>query len=127
VIDQIQCKNKKEYGKPISWSVEDHGEYYIIKCLVDVELNPYINFSTSDGVIGVDCNYHHIAWTDVSKDGLTLATGADGDSRNWVHCHAFFGCHTNGRWCTFYMCFYRHIAGRPEMDTSDISYGYSSR
>jgi hypothetical protein len=34
VTDQIQCKNKKAYGKPISWSIKDHGEYYIIKCLV---------------------------------------------------------------------------------------------
>jgi IS605 OrfB family transposase len=75
VIDQIQCKNKKEYGKPISWSVEDHGEYYIIKCLVDVESNPYVNFSTSDGVIGVDCNYNLIAWTDISKDGNFLKSG----------------------------------------------------
>jgi IS605 OrfB family transposase len=75
VTDQIQCKNKKEYGKPISWSVEDHGEYYIIKCLVDIESNPYIHFSTSDGVIGVDCNYNHIAWTDVSKDGNFLESG----------------------------------------------------
>ncbi|TRY21610.1 transposase, partial [Brevibacillus sp. LEMMJ03] len=75
VTDQIQCKNKKEYGKPISWSVEDHGKYYIIKCLVDVESNPYIHFSTSDGVIGVDCNYNHIAWTDVSKDGNFLESG----------------------------------------------------
>jgi hypothetical protein len=69
VTEQIQCKNKKEYGKPISWSIEDHGEYYIIKCLVDIESNPSIHFSTSDGVIGVDGNYNHIAWTNVSKDG----------------------------------------------------------
>jgi IS605 OrfB family transposase len=75
VTDQIQCKNKKEYGKPISWSIEDHGEYYIIKCLVEVESNPSIHFSTSDGVIGVDCNYNHIAWTNVSKDGNFLESG----------------------------------------------------
>jgi IS605 OrfB family transposase len=75
VTEQIQCKNKKVDGKPISWSIEDHGEYYIIKCLVDVESNPSIHFSTSDGVIGVDCNYNHIAWTDVSKDGNFLESG----------------------------------------------------
>jgi IS605 OrfB family transposase len=75
VTEQIQCKNKKEYGKPISWSIEDHGEYYIIKCLVDIESNPSIHFSTSDGVIGVDCNYNHIAWTNVSKDGNFLESG----------------------------------------------------
>jgi IS605 OrfB family transposase len=75
VTEQIQCKNKKEYGKPISWFVEDHGEYYIIKCLVEVESNPSIHFSTSDGVIGVDGNYNHIAWMDVSKDGNSLESG----------------------------------------------------
>jgi IS605 OrfB family transposase len=55
--------------------VEDHGEYYIIKCLVEVESNPSIHFSTSDGVIGVDCNYNYIAWTNVSKDGNLLESG----------------------------------------------------
>jgi hypothetical protein len=35
--------------------------------------------------------------------------------------------HQDGRWGTFYMCFHRHIAGRPERDTSDILYGYFSR
>ncbi|PHF26034.1 hypothetical protein COF72_28745, partial [Bacillus pseudomycoides] len=36
IITQLQCKNKKKQGKPIAWSVEDYGSYYILKCLVDV-------------------------------------------------------------------------------------------
>ncbi len=76
IIDnQKKCKNKKEFGKPISWSVENHGDYYIIKNIVDVESNPSINFSTSDGVIGVDCNVDHFAWADLSKDGNYLDSG----------------------------------------------------
>ena len=67
IENQKNCKNKKEFGKPISWSVEDHGDYYIIKNIVDVESNPCINFSTSDGVIGVDCNVDHFAWADTFK------------------------------------------------------------
>ncbi|PHF51801.1 transposase, partial [Bacillus pseudomycoides] len=40
--------------KPIAWSLEDYGAYYIVKCLVDVPENPQTNYSKSDGVIGVD-------------------------------------------------------------------------
>ncbi|MBU8686489.1 IS200/IS605 family accessory protein TnpB-related protein [Priestia megaterium] len=75
IFRQRNCKDKKANGKPISWSVEDHGDYYIIKCLIDVEEEVLVNFSTSDGVIGVDCNLDHFAWTDVSKDGNLLESG----------------------------------------------------
>ncbi|PHE52001.1 transposase, partial [Bacillus pseudomycoides] len=67
IITQLQCENKKKHGKPITWSVEDYGEYYIVKCLVDVPENPHINYSKSDGVIGVDCNLEHFAWANVTK------------------------------------------------------------
>jgi len=75
VLRQWKCKDKKANGKPISWCVEDHGDYYIIKCLLDVEEEVLVNFSTSGGVIGVDCNVDHFAWTDVSKDGNFLESG----------------------------------------------------
>lgn len=75
VLRQRKCEDKKANGKPISWSVEDHGDYYIIKCLLDVEEEVLVNFSTSDGVIGVDCNVDHFAWTDVSQDGNFLESG----------------------------------------------------
>ncbi|MED2737127.1 IS200/IS605 family accessory protein TnpB-related protein [Bacillus toyonensis] len=75
VSKQRNCKNKKEYGKPITWSVEDYGTYYIIKCIVEVESNLHTNFSTSDGVIGVDCNVDHFAWANVSRDGNYLGSG----------------------------------------------------
>ncbi|WP_338036465.1 IS200/IS605 family accessory protein TnpB-related protein [Neobacillus notoginsengisoli] len=74
ILNQTSCKNKKEFGKPISWSIEGYGGYFIIKCLVDVENKEYINFSTSDGVIGVDLNVDHFAIANVKKDGNLLGT-----------------------------------------------------
>jgi len=76
IITQLQCKNKKKNGKPIAWSVEDHGEYYIAKCLVDVPENPNTNYSKADGVIGVDCNLEHFAWANVTKDGNYKGSGS---------------------------------------------------
>ncbi|MCI0765027.1 IS200/IS605 family accessory protein TnpB-related protein [Bacillus sp. TL12] len=76
ITTQLQCKNKKKYGKPIAWSVEDYGSYYIVKCLVDVPENPHTNYSTSDGVIGVDCNLEHFAWAHVTKDGNYKGSGS---------------------------------------------------
>ncbi|MBO1580755.1 transposase, partial [Bacillus sp. XF8] len=61
ITKQLQCKNKKKHGKSIAWSVEDYGEYYIVKCLVDVPENLHTNYSKADGVIGVDCNLDHFA------------------------------------------------------------------
>ncbi|WP_255266982.1 IS200/IS605 family accessory protein TnpB-related protein, partial [Bacillus cereus] len=76
ITTQLQCKNKKKYGKPISWSVEDYDSYYIVKCLVDIPENPHTNYSTSDGVIGVDCNLEHFAWAHVTKDGNYKGSGS---------------------------------------------------
>ncbi|WP_240523700.1 IS200/IS605 family accessory protein TnpB-related protein, partial [Bacillus cereus] len=76
ITTQLQCKNKKKHGKPIAWSVEDYGSYYIVKCLVDVPENPHTNYSTSDGVISVDCNLEHFAWANVTKDGNYKGSGS---------------------------------------------------
>ncbi|MEY8350401.1 IS200/IS605 family accessory protein TnpB-related protein [Bacillus cereus] len=76
ITTQLQCKNKRKHGKPIAWSVEDYGSYYIVKCLVDVPENPHTNYSTSDGVIGVDCNLEHFAWAHVTKDGNYKGSGS---------------------------------------------------
>ncbi|PEI42103.1 transposase [Bacillus pseudomycoides] len=80
IITQLQCENKKKHGKPITWSVEDYGEYYIVKCLVDVPENPHTNYSKSDGVIGLDCNLEHFAWANVTKDGNYKGSGSLGFS-----------------------------------------------
>ncbi|WP_153038981.1 IS200/IS605 family accessory protein TnpB-related protein, partial [Bacillus cereus] len=46
------------------------------KCLVDVQANSNVNYSKSDGVIGVDCNLSHFAWANVSKDGNYKGSGS---------------------------------------------------
>ena len=47
---------KKEHGDAIAWSVEDHGKYYIFKCILDIPEKANINHSKSDGVLGVVLN-----------------------------------------------------------------------
>lgn len=69
ILKQTNCKNKKENGKPIAWSVEDHGNYYIIKCMVNEDKKETVNYSKSDGIIGVDCNVDHFA-TLIQRDSL---------------------------------------------------------
>lgn len=76
ISTQKNCENKKVYGKPITWSVEEYGTYYIVKCVIDISPNPYVNVSMSGGVIGVDCNVNHYAWTNVSRDGNYLGSGS---------------------------------------------------
>lgn len=69
---QMNLKNKKTFGQPISWSVEDRGDYYIIKCLVGVPPNPYVNHSKDSGVIGVDLNVDHFAVANVNAIGQLI-------------------------------------------------------
>src|SRR5699024_6624575 len=60
-------------AKPISFMVEDHKTYYIIECQLEVNGGP-VNYSLSDGIIGVDSNLDHFAVANVSKDGNLLNT-----------------------------------------------------
>jgi hypothetical protein len=39
---QMNPKDQLKYGKSIGWSLEDHGAYYIVKCLIDVPSAPYL-------------------------------------------------------------------------------------
>ena len=71
---QINCKNKKKFGRPIGWSLEDHGEYYIFKCIVNEEENQYVNFSKSDGIIGIDCNVDHFAVSNINRKGQLISS-----------------------------------------------------
>jgi IS605 OrfB family transposase len=80
---QMNLKDKKKYGKPIGWSLEDHGDYYIVKCLIDVPPAPYLNTSTSTGMVGVDLNVNHIAVANVNDigqcvDAFTLPFNLEG-------------------------------------------------
>jgi hypothetical protein len=74
ILKQTNCKNKKENGKPIAWSVEDHGNYYIIKCMVNEDRKETVNYSKSDGIIGVDCNVDHFAVSDINSKGQLISS-----------------------------------------------------
>lgn len=74
VLTQKNCKDKKKYGKPIAWSIEDHGAYYIFKCIINEETHSQINYSKSDGVIGIDCNVDHFAISNINRKGQLLSS-----------------------------------------------------
>lgn len=59
-------------AKPISFTVEDHKTYYIVKCQLDVENENIITLKNSYGIVGVDCNLDHYALCNVSDDGNLL-------------------------------------------------------
>ena len=59
----------KERRKPIAWTIEDHGDYYIFKVTVDVPKNPYINYYKCSGVIGVDMNFDRAALAETNCHG----------------------------------------------------------
>lgn len=75
IVTQIQCKDKKKFGKPIAWSVEDHKDYYLFKCLVDVPENENKNYSRVDGLLGLDLNVDHIAWSNINNKGQLIQSG----------------------------------------------------
>ncbi|WP_234987476.1 IS200/IS605 family accessory protein TnpB-related protein [Halolactibacillus halophilus] len=79
----MNLKDKLKFGKAIAWSLEDRGDYYIIKCLIDVPATPYLNTSTSTGMVGVDLNVNHIAVANINAigqcvDAFTLPFNLEG-------------------------------------------------
>ncbi|MGM0901744.1 MAG: IS200/IS605 family accessory protein TnpB-related protein [Bacillota bacterium] len=55
--------------------LKGYGDYYIFKCIVDVPENKSENFSKSAGMIGVDLNVDHIAWSNVNSIGQLIKSG----------------------------------------------------
>ncbi len=74
IAAQLSCQDKKKYGQSMGWSIEDHGTYYIIKCIVEEPEHPYLNYSKADGVIGLDLNYNHIAFSHVNGQGQLISS-----------------------------------------------------
>ena len=73
--DRLVKNNKdKICKKPITYSVEDKGKYYIIKCHLEEEHEKLTNYSLADGVIGVDTNLGFFSVSNVSEDGNLLST-----------------------------------------------------
>ena len=66
---------KRKQGNPVAWSVEDHGEYYIFKCILDIPEIDCINHSRADGLLGVDLNVDHIAWSNINSKGQLVKSG----------------------------------------------------
>jgi len=60
---------QNERRKPIAWTIEDHGDYYIFKITVDLPNNPYVNYYKGSGVIGVDMNFDHAALAEINHCG----------------------------------------------------------
>lgn len=73
---QMNCRDKKKNGKPIAWAIEDHGDYYIFKCITDIEVNPQTSYAKSDGVMGIDCNVDHFAIANINAKGQLLTSHA---------------------------------------------------
>jgi IS605 OrfB family transposase len=71
----LNTEDRKKFGKPISWKIEDHVKYYIFKATVIFPSKENINYSKADGVISFDKNYDHIAWTEVNKEGNLIDSG----------------------------------------------------
>ncbi|WP_226670617.1 IS200/IS605 family accessory protein TnpB-related protein [Metabacillus litoralis] len=71
----MSTKMKKEHGNAVAWSIEDHGEYYIIKCILSIPENNEKNHSKSEGLVGVDLNVDHIAWSNINEKGQLIKSG----------------------------------------------------
>lgn len=63
--------NQKKRGLPITYSLEDKGKYYIIKCSLKEE-EQILNYSKADGVIGVDTNLGFYSVCETNAEGTPL-------------------------------------------------------
>ena len=73
--DRLVKSNKdKQCNKPITYSIEDKGKYYIIKCHLEELQNNITNYSLADGVIGVDTNLGFFSISNVDANGNLLNT-----------------------------------------------------
>lgn len=74
--------------KPVAWEIEDKGEFYIIKAVVELPKKD-VNYSKADGIVGMDVNYDHFALVNISADGnlighKTVHFNIDGKSSNQI-------------------------------------------
>src|SRR5690606_20206971 len=88
---------RKREGSPVAWSVEDHGDYYIFKCIIDIPENEHTNHSRADGVVGLDLNVDHIAWSNINPKGQLVSSGvfrfdvtgkSTGQAIKWIEAEA---------------------------------------
>lgn len=55
-------------GKAVAYTIEDKGEYFIIKAIIEAEEKQY-TFRKANGVVGIDINKDHIALCETDKHG----------------------------------------------------------
>ena len=63
---------KKSERNAVAWSIEIHGQSFLIKCMIEVVPDKYINNDYSNGCIGVDSNYDCLAVTETDGSGNLL-------------------------------------------------------
>ena len=63
--------SEKKKGKPIAYTVEDKGLYYIIKCSLEEDIE-ITNYCKTDGVIGIDCNLGFFSICETNESGSPL-------------------------------------------------------
>ena len=69
--NQNSLKNAQERklgSKPITYTIEDCGDYYIVKCAIDVDYGP-ANYYKGTGALGVDCNFGFYSITNITGNG----------------------------------------------------------
>lgn len=64
----------KNERKAVAWSIEDRGDYYIVKCTVELPKQD-LNYSRQDGIVSYDINYNHIAWVELNNQGSMIDKG----------------------------------------------------
>jgi IS605 OrfB family transposase len=74
VSTQLNCKDKKKYGKPMAWGIKDCGEYFLIHTSFQLPKNENVNYSKSTGVVGIDCNVEHFAVSNINQKGQLIAS-----------------------------------------------------
>ena len=63
--------NEKKKGKPITYTIEDKGLYYIIKCSLEEELE-ITNYYKANGVLGIDFNFGFYSVCETDEFGSPL-------------------------------------------------------
>ena len=69
--NQNSLKNKRERklgSKPITYTIENYGDYYIVKCALEVDYGP-ANHYKGTGALGVDCNFGFYSITNITGNG----------------------------------------------------------
>ena len=63
---------KKPERNAVAWSIEIHGQSFIVKCMIEAVPDKHINDDYSNGCVGVDSNYDCLAVTETDGSGNLL-------------------------------------------------------